>query len=134
MKPRAREIVSSQLTTCNVIKDGKAIRLDLVEATGDLVSIEFPFDQASSIIMTLPRVLSAALKVQTGRTDMVYVFTLGKWSLQRESDQKGNILTLRTLDDFEISFDLPAEARRAMGWTLLQDGKESSGAKTPKSH
>jgi hypothetical protein len=59
-------IVSRQLTTCTVIEGGKTIRFDLVGQAGEPVSIEMPFDQAESIVMTVPRLLSAALRMQTG--------------------------------------------------------------------
>jgi hypothetical protein len=38
-----------------VIEGGKTIRFDLVGQADEPVSIEMPFDQAESIVMTIPR-------------------------------------------------------------------------------
>ena len=116
-----RKIVSSRLTTCNVINDGEAIRLNLVEQLGDPVSIELPFEQAASVVMTLPRLLSTALNARTGGAEMRYVFSLAYWSLERSGDQKTLILTLRTPDGFEVSFGLPLEACRRLASALGHD-------------
>jgi hypothetical protein len=56
------------------------------------MSIEMPFDQAESIVMTIPRLLSAALKMQTGDAQARYVFSVGNWSLELAKDQNYQIL------------------------------------------
>src|SRR5262245_43101628 len=122
IKTIPHRIVSRRLTTCNVTEDGKAIRLDFTERTGDPVSIELPFEQAESVVMTLPRLLSSAVRGQTGSADMRYVFWLGQWSLEPAMDQKCLILTMRTPDGFEVAFGVPFEACQAMGWALKHDG------------
>lgn len=45
-----------------MIEGGKTIRFDLVGQAGEPVSIEMPFDQAESIVMTIPRLLSASVE------------------------------------------------------------------------
>ena len=75
-------IVISQLTTCSVIEGGQRIGLDFVGQAGEPVSIEMPFDQAASIVMTIPRLLSAALKMQTRDAQARYVFSVGKLVLR----------------------------------------------------
>ena len=111
-------IVSRQLTTCTVIEGGKTIRFDLVGQAGEPVSIEMPFDQAESIVMTIPRLLSAALKMQTHDAQARYVFSVGNWSLELAKDQNCRILALRTLDGFEVAFANSFEASVAMGPAL----------------
>jgi hypothetical protein len=97
-------IVSRQLTTCSVIEGGKTICFDFVRQAGESVSIEMPFDQAESIVMTVPRLLSAALKMQTGDAQARYVFSVGNWSLELAKDQNYRILAVRTPDGFEVAF------------------------------
>jgi hypothetical protein len=85
-------IVSRQLTTCSVIEGGKTICFDFVGQAGESMSIEMPFDQAETIVMTIPRLLSAALKMQTGDAQARYVFSVGNWSLELAKDQNYQIL------------------------------------------
>jgi hypothetical protein len=118
------KIVSGQLTTCSVIEGGKTIGLDFVGQAGEPVSIEMPFDQAASIVMTIPRLLSAALKMQTRDAQARYVFSLGNWSLEFAKDQNCRILALRTPDGFEVTFAISFETSAAMG-SALAGGNEA---------
>jgi len=97
------EIDGSRLTTCCVTSDGGTIRLDLLDSTGDPVSLRLPFDQARALIMTLPRLLTAALKMRTGNETARHVFSLGSWRLEAATDLQ-LIITLGTTDGFEVSF------------------------------
>ncbi len=117
-------IVISQLTTCSVTEGGKTIGLDFVGQSGEPVSIEMPFDQAASIVMTIPRLLSAALKTQTQDAQARYVFSLGNWSLELAKDQNCRILSLRTPDGFEVVFAISFETSAAMG-SALAGGSEA---------
>jgi len=117
-------IVISQLTTCSVIEDGRTIGLGFVGQAGEPVSIEMPFDQAASIVMTIPRLLSAALKMQARDAQARYVFSVGNWSLELAKDQNCRILTLRTPDGFEVAFAISFETSAAMG-SALAGGNEA---------
>jgi hypothetical protein len=118
-------IVSRQLTNCTVIEGGKTIRFDLVGQAGEPVSIEMPFDQAASIVMTIPRLLSAALRMQTGDNRARYVFSVGNWSLELAKDQNYRILAVRTPDGFEVAFAISFETSAAMG-SALAGGSEAA--------
>lgn len=122
-----RTIVSGGLTTCDVVDDGATIRLDFVDVEGRPVSVEFPFAQAQSIVMTLPLLLSRALRQRTGNDLARFVFRLGQWSLER-SDGACAILTLCTEDGFEVSFGLPPATCRTMGDTLTRKGDRAEAA------
>jgi hypothetical protein len=122
------KIVISQLTTCSVIEGGKTIGLDFVGQAGEPVSIEMPFDQAASIVMTIPRLLSAALKMQTHDAQARYVFSVGNWSLELAKDQNLRILALRTPDGFEVAFAISFETSAAMG-SALTCGSEAASEK-----
>src|SRR5262245_61744402 len=64
-----RTIVSSRLTTCEVDDSGTVIRLSLVDETGTPLSIDLSFEQAEAVVMTLPRLLSNAVKAQMQSAD-----------------------------------------------------------------
>jgi hypothetical protein len=118
-------IVSAQLTTCSVIEGGNTIGLDFMGKAGEPVSIEMPFDQTASIVMTIPRLLSAALKMQTHDAKARYVFSVGNCSLELAKDQNCRILTLRTPDGFEVAFAISFETSAAMG-SALTGGNEAA--------
>lgn len=117
----SRTVTSSRLTTCSVVKEGRAIRLEFLDADGQPVSVEFPFDQAESIVMTLPQMLSKALQRRTHSPASRYVFSLGRWSIEN-CDEKSLIATLSTNDGFQVSFMIPLDACRAIGHALRHEG------------
>jgi hypothetical protein len=111
-----------------MIEGGKTMRFDLVGQAGEPVSIEMPFDQAESIVMTIPRLLSAALRMQTGDNRARYIFPVGNWSLELAKDQNYRILTVRTPDGFEVAFAISFETSVAMG-SALTCGSEAASEK-----
>jgi hypothetical protein len=120
------KIRSSKLTTCRVAADGGTVRLELIDCSGAVVTIELPFAQAEALVMTLPSLLTQALRQQTGDDDARYVFGLGEWSLEGAKGHDCLIATLKTTDGFEVSFGIPFEACRSLGWNLHQ-GAERAG-------
>jgi hypothetical protein len=58
-------IKCSYLTTCEVTDDGRSLRLDFLDGEGQSMSVELPFEQAESVVMTLPHMLSKALQQRT---------------------------------------------------------------------
>jgi hypothetical protein len=119
-------IVCSSLTHCDIGKDGKAIRLNLLDTTGHQTFVEFTFDDAASIAMTIPRLLTAALQVSSGRSDLRYVFPVDKWSLEVANGQSLLIFTLRTDDGFDASFGLSLKMCRDIGYAMGDSLSESA--------
>jgi hypothetical protein len=70
------------LTTCDSIRNGEIVKLDFVDDDGRAISLRIAFEHAQSIAMTLPRLLTQAVKAQTGRDNARYVFPLGEWTLE----------------------------------------------------
>lgn len=89
----ARTITSSRLTTCGLVEGGEAVRLGFVDTAGEPASIELPFDQAQCLVMTLPQMVSNALRQRTGSEEARY------GSEGRASDQR---------------IDLPGSRRNSM--------------------
>jgi hypothetical protein len=121
----SRTMTSSGLTTCSLVKEGHAIRLEFLDGDGQPVAIEFPFDQAESIAMTLPQMLSKALQRRTQSQSSRYVFSLGRWSIE-SSDEKSLTVTMATADGFQVSFAVPFDACRAIGWALGREGRAAT--------
>jgi len=121
----ALKILSRRLTTCRVAADGANVELAFVDCSGAPVTVELPFDQAESVVMTLPRLLSHALRQHSGDDDARYVFGLREWSLESTRDQACLIATLKTADGFEVSFGIPLEACRSLGWSLQQGADQA---------
>jgi hypothetical protein len=115
---------SSRLTTCEVIEGGKAIRLGFLDHAGNPASVSFPFEQAESIVMTLPQMLSKALQVRTRDETARFVFPLGRWSLE-SGDRDFLIANLMTNDGFRVSFAVPFAACKAIGWSLFHQGQSA---------
>jgi hypothetical protein len=118
------KICSAKLTTCDVLRDGTAIRLDLVDESGADVSLQLPFDQAQAVAMTLPSLLTRALKSLTGSDTARYVFPLEHWTVERTDGGDGLLLTLATDDGFQVCFAIPAAACDGLGTTLVGHARE----------
>jgi hypothetical protein len=123
------KISSQRLTTCGVLEDGKTVRLDLVDQHGGPVSLQLPFEQAEAVIMTLPHLLTRAIRARTGSAEARYVFPLGKWLIEATKNQaclQGCLMvTLKTTDGFEVSFAIPFDTCQALGWTLKNEADQA---------
>jgi len=68
--------------------------------------------------MTLPSLLTRALRSLTGSPDARYVFALDRWFVELSGQHDGLLLTLATADGFQVAFGIPAEACRGLALTL----------------
>ena len=118
------EIECAKLTTCDVSRDGTIIRLRFVDIAGQAVCLRLSFGQAGALTMTLPHLLSTALKARDGDEGSQFVFPLGAWELQGVVDGHTLIITLKTTDGFEVSFAGSIDRCRM----LAEDLKRESAA------
>jgi hypothetical protein len=123
------KILSSKLTTCRVIQDGGTIELQLLDESQRPVTLQLPFAQAEAIAMTLPSLLTSALRLWTGDQGARYVFGLGNWALESTKDQNCLIATLTTTDGFAACFGIPFDTCQALGWNLMQHAEEITEAR-----
>lgn len=119
------------LTTCHAVENGETVMLEFIDADGHSMSLRLGFDHAQSIAMTLPRLLTQALKERTGKDSARYVFALGEWSLEGTENRQSVILTLKTGDGFEVSFGIPSSACKSLGWVLQHEGDAAPGTEDP---
>jgi hypothetical protein len=118
------KICSSRLTTCGVTADGETVGLEFVDDSGTAVTLQLPFDQAEAIVMTLPHLLARSVKTRTGNQKARYVFGLDEWLIEDTNAQNCLIVTLKTTDGFEVSFGLPLQACRTLGWNLQHEAEK----------
>jgi len=112
------KICSAKLTTCGVTQDGHSEWLNLIDDKGADVSLELSFDQAQAIAMTLPSLLTRALRALTGKATARYVFPLDHWFVGQSTDCDGLILTLGTEGGFQVTLGVPTEECRGLGLAL----------------
>jgi hypothetical protein len=107
---------------------------DFIDNAGDPVSLQRAFEHAESVAMTLPQLLTRAVKAQTGDHNARYVFPLGQWSLEKIEDRRSFVLTLKTADGFQVSFRISLGTCQAFGWTLHQEAAEAVEMVKPTLH
>ena len=114
------------LSTCRVHRDGETLELNFNDAQGSAVSLVVPFESAQAIAMTLPRLLTEAVQRLTGNEQSRYVFPLGTWRVERAGTEDCAIATFATEDGFEVSFGIPPNTCRSLGWALKSEGEGAS--------
>ncbi len=127
------EIESRELTTCDVTRDGEVVRLKFIDTSGSPVVLSLPFAQAGALTMTLPHLLTKALKARTGEEGSRFVFPLGEWVLEGVADGRMLIVTLKTTDGFEVSFAAPLERCRSLASDLRRQAADVATA-GPRAH
>jgi hypothetical protein len=115
-------IDGSRLINCGVTSNGETVHLDLVDVVGKPVCLCLPFQQARTLTMTLPQLLTFALKAQTGDESARYVFTLAQWRLEAATDSS-LIITFGTPDGFEVSFCMTLQGCRELARALRADAE-----------
>lgn len=122
------KILSNRLTTCGITADYETVELEFVDHAGSPVTMQLPLDQAEAVVMTLPHVLAYALKRRTGKPEARYVFGLGEWCIEDTRGEDSLIVTLKTTDGFEVSFGIPFQTCRALGFSLQHEANEAIAA------
>lgn len=103
----SNEIDVASLTTCHVAPDGYYIHLNFEDALGQPATLSLTSACVQQLIMTLPHLLSKALKAQHhGDGSIRAVFPLSEWRLEAAAGSKDFILSMMTPDGFEVAFSL----------------------------
>jgi hypothetical protein len=110
------KIRSSKLTTCDVWPDGSTLALSLLDHSGRPVTLELSLEQAEAVALTLPHLLSRAVKRKTGDDKSRYVFKIEEWTIETVEDHDSLIVTLTTGNGFSVSFEFSyAACERIIG-------------------
>lgn len=97
-------VAITALTSCDVSSDGEHIRFGVRDSTGKPVNLFISAEQAGSLAMTLPKLLSTALKARFRDPSLRLVFPLSDYFIEGTGDAEKIILSLKTPDGFEVSF------------------------------
>ncbi len=105
--------VAEGLTSWSVSGDGDRVQLGFEDGAGRVRRLDLPFDAVSALLLTIPRMLRAALRARGNRSARV-VQPLGGWSLERPAESGCLILTLSTRAGFDIAFAVAPQQLAAM--------------------
>jgi hypothetical protein len=114
-----------KLTRFETADDGFSIKILVEDATGRPATLSFPIECLTSLIMTLPEMVTAAVQRQQKDPTLRVTFPLEQFEVELSSDLDTRILTLRTSDGFAVSFSLSEEQCRGIGCA----GLERTGAR-----
>jgi len=115
-----------ELTTCGVSPCGNVIELNFTDGAGRPGCLRMSFDSAQAIAMTLPQLLTEALRKITGTDKARYVFPLGSWWMEANERADGLIATFATDDGFQVSFGVPRDACGGLSWAFRHDAEEAT--------
>ncbi len=97
------EIEGQQLTTFDVTSDGRRFRLNFTDVLGQPAALTLPSECLNELLMTLPRIVSQALRARYNDSSVRLVFPATEWRLEASGDRRV-ILTIGTGGGFEASF------------------------------
>lgn len=130
MRHETLKIEASTLTTCTVVDGGDRLSLGMIDADGRPVEINVSVTDGCAIAMTLPQLLSKALKQKFRDDSLRYVFPLDTWQIETIQNGTQIIMTLATGGGFEVSFSTRPEACRSFG-SALSDSSMSRSVEAP---
>jgi hypothetical protein len=103
---------------CAVSPDGGSISLTVPNKDGKRCEVVLTFDEASSLAMTLPRLLKMALRRRYSDRALRHVYPLREYGVGCASDLRHLLLTLTANDGFDIVFAVNLEAAAAIARNL----------------
>jgi hypothetical protein len=103
-------------------EDGASISLIAEDVSGRSIRLTFPTDVLSSLIMTLPQMVTAAVQRRRNDPSARLVYQLAESRTELSTDLSTRILTLKTPDGFTVSFAVSDEQFRE----LARSGAQSA--------
>lgn len=105
----AAEIEAAELSTFEIAPDGSRCKLHVVDTCGRPASLDLPSNCLTKLIMTLPRMATAALRARHRDDSLRIVYPVDRMRLEQAATEGTLILTLATPDGFEVSFSMQAD-------------------------
>lgn len=115
-------IEPQSLTTCEVAPDGSTIVLGFTDHEGTPAQIRLSLNQVGGLAMTLPDLITKALRLRYGDTSLRYAYPLESWTVERSSDARTGMVTLCTKDGFSVCFSMQPELQHKLADALASDG------------
>ena len=100
------DIVGTELVTYDIASDGSWFRMSFTSADGKRGSLSLPTECLQALIMTLPRMMTQALRARHGDESLRLVYPAEAVRIEESRDPNRFILTLTTPDGFAVSFSL----------------------------
>jgi hypothetical protein len=107
------------LTSWGLLDGGTRVTLAFASLDGTAHHISLPFDALSSLLMTLPRILQAALNARFPDGLLRVAQPLANWRLEHNATTNGLILSLGTAEGFEVAFIVARKDVNSLGASLL---------------
>ncbi|MBV9565367.1 MAG: hypothetical protein JOY90_33675 [Bradyrhizobium sp.] len=112
------DIEPQSLTTCEVAPDGSAVVLGFTDAHGAPARVRVPLEQAGALAMTLPDLITQALRCRYQDHTLRYAYPLASWAVEQSSEAGGRMVTLRTTDGFSVCFAMQPKMQHELGEAL----------------
>jgi hypothetical protein len=119
------------LTDYIVDADGTTVRLNGRDDAGRDFSLRLSIDQVGSLMMTLPQILTQAVRTRYRDDSLRYVFGLGSWTLETTPDAAMLVLNLSTIDGFNGSFGLSRSIMGDLAGALADEQATGEANRTP---
>jgi hypothetical protein len=116
------EIAPQSLTTCEVAPGGSTIVLGFANSDGTPAQIRLSLKQVGELAMTLPDLITKALRLRYGDHTLRYAYPLASWAVERSSDHATGMVTVCTTDGFSVCFSMPRELQHKLANSLASDG------------
>jgi hypothetical protein len=112
---------AQSLTTCEVAPDGNSIVLGFTDPDGTPAQIRLSLNQVGGLAMTLPDLITKALRLRYGDQSLRYAYPLQSWTVERSSDPRTGMVTLCTTDGFSVCFSMQRELQHQLADALATD-------------
>jgi hypothetical protein len=112
---------AQSLTTCEVAPDGNSIMLGFTDPDGTPAQIRLSLNQVGGLAMTLPDLITKALRLRYGDQSLRYAYPLQSWTVERSSDPRTGMVTLCTTDGFSVCFSMQRELQHQLADALATD-------------
>ena len=117
------DLEADALKSFEIAPDGRRIRFNAETGEGAAVSLSLPSECLTEMVMTLPRIAVEAMKRRYGDPSMRIVYPAGSWIIEQAVGAPDTfIVTLKTVDGFEVSFSFSPQQLSSMTNTLAAAG------------
>src|ERR1700744_1748971 len=115
------EIEPQSLTNCEVSPDGSNGLLGFFDGGGAPAPMRLSLKQVGELAMTLPDLITKALRLRYGDHTLRYAYPLASWTVERSTDPRTGMVTLCTTDGFSVCFSMPRELQHQLADALATD-------------
>ena len=120
------EIEPQTLTTCEVAPDGNTVVLGFTDMNGAAARIRLSLNQVGALAMTLPDLITSALRSRYGDHSLRYAYPLSSWTIEQSTDPRTGMVTLCTVDGFSVCFSMQQELQHELGAALASTRRSTA--------